>query len=112
YLLVNPGGPGASGLDMARSAASYFPSELLDQFDIVGWDPRGVGASAPAECQANLDPGFHLDYSPDNAAEEKKLEKVNHATVTQCQKHSKGLLPRLSSKNPARDMDRIRAGLG
>jgi pimeloyl-ACP methyl ester carboxylesterase len=112
YVVVNPGGPGASGLEMVDHASLYFPKKFLDQFDVVGWDPRGVGKSAPVECQRDLDSVFHVDYSPDTRAEQKKVEAVNKATVKQCVKHSHGVLPYVSSKNTARDMDRIRAALG
>ena len=46
-LLVNPGGPGAPGTSLAQNAAYYFSKDLMTQFDIVGWDPRGTGASTP-----------------------------------------------------------------
>ena len=47
-LLVNPGGPGFGGTTVAEQAEWYFSTELLEQFDVVGWDPRGTGASTPA----------------------------------------------------------------
>ncbi|MEV6494794.1 alpha/beta hydrolase, partial [Actinoplanes sp. NPDC051633] len=46
-LIVNPGGPGGSGVDMALNAASFFSSQIRARFDIVGFDPRGIGRSAP-----------------------------------------------------------------
>src|SRR4051812_48484508 len=57
-LLTNPGGPGGSGVDFLRSARSVFRSDVLDHFDIISWDPRGVGGSAPVQCTPNLD-GFY-----------------------------------------------------
>ena len=47
-LIFNPGGPGGSGLDSAASVFADLPSEILDRFDLVTWDPRGVGESVPA----------------------------------------------------------------
>jgi hypothetical protein len=49
-LLVNPGGPGASGADAAISLALTMPTDVLQRFDLVGFDPRGVGLSTPVEC--------------------------------------------------------------
>ena len=49
-LVINPGGPGASGADAAISLALSLPEEIMTRFDIVGFDPRGVGLSTPIEC--------------------------------------------------------------
>ena len=53
-LVVNPGGPGGSGVEYASNAASYFGSEVRQAFDIVGFDPRGVGRSAGIDGRAQL----------------------------------------------------------
>jgi len=57
-LLTNPGGPGASGVDFASQATNAFDAKVLDHFDIVSWDPRGVSRSAPVNCLDNLDAFF------------------------------------------------------
>lgn len=111
-LLVNPGGPGASGVDFVQGASSQFPARLLKNFDIVGWDPRGTGKSAPVRCAKNLDPVFHLDYSPDNPQEVTALVDGTKKLIASCQKASGSILPYVSSLNTARDMDRIREALG
>ena len=49
-LIVNPGGPGGSGVDYAYNAEYIFDPDVLDRFDIVGFDPRGVDRSAPIKC--------------------------------------------------------------
>ncbi|MFN8037554.1 MAG: alpha/beta hydrolase [Acidimicrobiia bacterium] len=111
-LLVNPGGPGGSGLELVENASLQFPRRLLQTFDIVGWDPRGTGKSAPVRCTPKLDPVFHLDYSPDTPAEVDALAARTKQLVASCVKNSGKLLPHVSSLNTAQDMDRIRAALG
>src|SRR5262245_30752961 len=49
-LVLNPGGPGASGIDLAWSLTPLFPDDLLEHFDLVGFDPRGVGRSTAVDC--------------------------------------------------------------
>jgi pimeloyl-ACP methyl ester carboxylesterase len=111
-LLVNPGGPGASGVDFARGAADTFPSEIRDRFDIVGWDPRGVGKSSPVKCSDNLDDYYDLDFAPQTDAERTALVAGVQKLVDSCEADSGKLLPYLSSEYTARDMDRIRAAVG
>ena len=75
-LLVNPGGPGASGADFVReNATAIFSRDLQERFDIVGFDPRGVGASTAVECvdDATLDRLNGNDPTPDDAAEREAL---------------------------------------
>ena len=70
-LMVNPGGPGGSGVDYAASGALTFGEELSRYFDIVGFDPRGVGKSTPLECGGTeqTDEFLGSDPDPDNPAE-------------------------------------------
>ena len=70
-LVVNPGGPGGSGVDYASNASSYFGPELQQAFDVVGFDPRGVGRSTPLDCltDAQLDTFVAADPDPDTDAE-------------------------------------------
>lgn len=65
-LLINPGGPGFGGSDYALFATQVFDRDLLDHFDIVGWDPRGTGESEPAiDCIDDFDPYFNaVDLTP------------------------------------------------
>ena len=75
-LLVNPGGPGASGQTFARQLVRGLSSELLDRFDIIGWDPRGVGSSRPVRClasTADYDRYYAADPVPDSPAERQVL---------------------------------------
>ena len=70
-LVVNPGGPGGSGVEYAAGGSSYFGKALLRSFDIVGLDPRGVGESSPVECvgDTRLDAFLASDPDPDSRAE-------------------------------------------
>ena len=74
-LLVNPGGPGFGGTDFALQADKVYGKALLDHFDIIGWDPRGTGASEPKiDCIDDYDHFFATgDITPDDAAERQQL---------------------------------------
>src|SRR4051812_31658488 len=83
-LLVNPGGPGASGVDLVDYVASQLPKAITDRFDVVGWDPRGSGRSNPVDCGPDLDARFATDSSPDDAAELTALEQSAKDLVDAC----------------------------
>jgi pimeloyl-ACP methyl ester carboxylesterase len=114
-LVTNPGGPGASGVDFVRQAATTVFSEALrTRFDILGFDPRGVGASAPVACVGprELDRLIALDPTPDTAAERSALIDGTRSFVAACQANSAALLPHVGTRDAARDLDRIRAAVG
>ncbi|MGH3456571.1 MAG: alpha/beta hydrolase, partial [Nocardioidaceae bacterium] len=73
-LLVNPGGPGGSGIDYARAATRVVSAEVRRRYDIVGFDPRGVGESSPVRCRSDeeIDEFVAADGSPDEAAETRR----------------------------------------
>ncbi len=113
-LLLNPGGPGGSGIDYARSAESNISAKLRDRFDIVGFDPRGVGDSTPVTCMSgkNLDAYIGLDMSPDSPAETTAMDRGSREFAARCQEKSAKLLPHVGTVDAARDMDVLRAVLG
>ncbi|MGH9026963.1 MAG: alpha/beta fold hydrolase [Acidimicrobiia bacterium] len=111
-LLVNPGGPGASGVHFVRGATDLLPEELRVRFDIVGFDPRGTGATLPIECDFDLDDVFALDTSPDDEDERAELEETFAALAAACDERSGADLAAVSSQDTVRDMYRIRAALG
>ena len=111
-LLINPGGPGASGVQFARQFASILPDEVKSRFDIVGFDPRGSGATSPVKCEDNLDGVFSADYSPDTPAERADLATRLQQLAQSCEARSGDLLPYVSSESSVRDMDRIRQAVG
>jgi len=112
-LLVNPGGPGASGRGLAAVVAAGLEPGVAAEYNIIGFDPRGVGASVPA---LSCDPGFYAgvrpDYIPANAAAERVLVNRARTYAADCQRRYGWLLPHLTSQDSARDMDSIRAALG
>jgi pimeloyl-ACP methyl ester carboxylesterase len=111
-LLVNPGGPGAPGTDLVEQASSFFPEELLENFDIVGWDPRGTGQSTAIDCVDDLDTFFAADHSPDTNEEIAAHLDTAETIADGCEARSADLLPHLSSASTVADMDLIRAALG
>lgn len=111
-LLVNPGGPGASGVELATQADLIFGTDVLDRFDIVGFDPRGVGSSTAVECPFDLDVLFALDTTPDDDGELQELRSVSKQYADSCAAGSGSLLEHVSTLNAARDMDLIREALG
>ncbi len=112
-LLMNPGGPGESGIDFLRAAASDF-ANLNRSFDLVSWDPRGVGASAPISCMdgPQLDSLLALDPVLDDAQEKQTYIQGQKEFTSGCWHRNQDLLPFLDSKSTAQDMERIRAALG
>ena len=113
-LVVNPGGPGASAVGYLRAAWSSVPERVRERFDLVAVDPRGVGQSAPVRCAdtAGLDAYFALDPTPDDAEELAAYERGNAALARACGERNADLLPHLSTRVAAGDLDRLRASLG
>ncbi|MFK3980474.1 alpha/beta hydrolase [Micromonospora sp. NPDC050397] len=118
-LLVNPGGPGGSGVDTAvylsfGSAFGGIPADVTDRFDIVGFDPRGVARSSPVECVSdeNLDASFGYDPDPDTQAGFDGLVALNQRIGEACADRYGDELRLFSTEQAARDMDAIRAAVG
>ncbi|MEU7717133.1 alpha/beta hydrolase [Streptomyces tibetensis] len=111
-LLVNPGGPGGSGVDFAFSAPSSFSPELLARFDVVGFDPRGVARSTPVVCDEDRVMAQNALLYPDSAASFAALRKANRALGESCRDLSGPLADHMDTGSVVRDMEAIRAGLG
>ncbi|MGW2647543.1 alpha/beta hydrolase [Streptomyces sp. NPDC001393] len=112
-LLVNPGGPGGSGLSLAGFVASALPREVAAQYDVIGFDPRGVGRSSPA---LNCAPGHFRTVRPDTVPATAALERTNLARAQSfaaaCGRKYADVLPHLDTVSAARDMDAVRRALG
>ncbi|GAA3566453.1 alpha/beta hydrolase [Amycolatopsis ultiminotia] len=113
-LVVNPGGPGESGIGTPKLVQSSLPPELGSQYLIVSFDPRGVGASSPVTCgdTSGLLPAPMPPSEPANADQEQQRVAVASKIAGACAEHSAALLPHITTQNAARDMDRIRTALG
>jgi pimeloyl-ACP methyl ester carboxylesterase len=111
-LVVNPGGPGVPALDFLRQLAGALPSAVRDRFDLVSFDPRGVGASSSVHCVDDLDPLFAQDFDPSTDAERSALVDAFRTVVAGCQAHDAGLLAHVSTADTARDVDQLREALG
>jgi pimeloyl-ACP methyl ester carboxylesterase len=114
-LVINPGGPGGSGLQYALAARTgEFTQAIRDRFDIVGFDPRGVGGSVPAlRCMTGrqLDAYFAVNEAPATPAQLAAAESANQAYAQACARNARALLPYLGTSAAARDMDLLRAAL-
>ncbi|MBW8487253.1 alpha/beta hydrolase [Actinomadura parmotrematis] len=113
-LLTNPGGPGGSGVEFIRDSGRAFDEKLRARFDLVGFDPRGVGSSAPVRCLdgAGLDRYFATDSSPDDQAEVDALASVSKGFADACKAKAGAELPHVGTRDAAHDMDVLRAALG
>jgi pimeloyl-ACP methyl ester carboxylesterase len=113
-LVVNPGGPGGSGVEYAAAAPFVITRPVLQRYDIVGFDPRGVGRSAPVDCVTDKEMDAYLaaDGSPDTAAEQQALARISRSFAGGCRTRTGALLGHVSTVDAARDMDILRSALG
>ncbi|MEU4488921.1 alpha/beta hydrolase [Streptomyces purpurascens] len=115
-LLYNPGGPGGSGLRFPARVTGKNPvwANAAKAYDFVGFDPRGVGKSAPISC---VDPqefvkAPKMDPVPDSEADKLAQRKLAREYAEGCNDRSGAMLPHMTTPNTARDLDVIRAALG
>jgi pimeloyl-ACP methyl ester carboxylesterase len=112
-MMVNPGGPGFGGSSLADDAQYYFSQDLIDNFDIIAWDPRGTGESTPAvDCVDTYDEYFGLDSPPETPDEKQALIDASQAFNDKCEENSGTILPYISTKASAHDINSLRLSLG
>jgi pimeloyl-ACP methyl ester carboxylesterase len=112
-LLVNPGGPGEPGRSLAVAVAAGLSPQVAATYDIVGFDPRGVGGSVPAlSCVPSFFDEVRPDYVPAGAAAEQVLIGRAKAYAAGCEQRFGWLLPYMTTVSMARDMDQIRQAFG
>ncbi|WP_374967998.1 alpha/beta hydrolase [Terrabacter sp. BE26] len=113
-LVINPGGPGASGVEYAQYASFVFSPAVRAAYDIVGFDPRGIGASSPVRCLGNSDMDllFSADPTPDSPAERSTLLADVDGVTKRCAARGGVRAMHMSTAEVARDMDVMRVLLG
>lgn len=107
---MNPGGPGGTGLDLPLSLGEVAPREVSEGYDLIGFDPRGVGASSPITCgltdaEQPIDRPYRAESFPSDVAWARTVAE-------KCRQKAGSVLPFITTRNTARDMDTIRAVLG
>lgn len=118
-LVINPGGPGASGVDTAvflsfGPAFGGLPEEVTGRFDIVGFDPRGVERSSPVDCltDADLDAAFAAEPDPVEQEEFEAMLAYQERTADACGEKYGEMLRDYSTHQAARDLDAVRSAVG
>ena len=113
-LLINPGGPGGSGTDYVTYAEDAFGKRLMDSFDIVGFDPRGVAQSTPLDCLTDqeVDEFIAFDGTPDNDEELNASLEISINLANSCESIANNLIAHVGTQEAARDMDIIRELVG
>ncbi|MFC5850604.1 alpha/beta hydrolase [Streptomyces chlorus] len=113
-LVFNFGGPGGSGVPMLPAFAADEYLELHKRYDLVSFDPRGVGNSAGVKCLDDkaMDAWMAQDSTPDDAAEEKALTTGGSVYARACKSNSGGVLEYVGTQEAARDLDLMRQVLG
>ena len=113
-LLVNPGGPGAGGVDFAEYLSTVIDSDVRAVYDIVGFDPRGVGQSAPVTCLTDKQilRWNRTDITPDTARERRTLFSRADRISQGCLDRDAALARSVGTENSVRDMDILRRVLG
>lgn len=112
-LVINPGGPGVSGIEYALNAEFILNPDVLERYDIVGFDPRGIGQSTPIHClnAAEQDVLFASDPKPDNDEEFAQALVDMQSFVDKCLARTANL-EHFSTDAAAHDMELLRKGLG
>lgn len=113
-VVLNPGGPGGSGVDFVKSAGKAIAQNLKDEFDVVSFDPRGVGASAPVRCVSSAVEDTFVSYfaDPGNPSQVAQLGALNTSFSQGCLQKSGNLIAHVGTVDTARDLDVLRSAVG
>jgi pimeloyl-ACP methyl ester carboxylesterase len=112
-LFVDPGGPGGSAVDYARAARQVVSPAVLEHYDVVGVDPRGVGLSDPVKCfeDRQLDELSAVDGTPDDAAEQQQVLDEMALVGAGCKQRSAATFGHVGTADAARDLDIARSAV-
>ncbi|MCE7011476.1 alpha/beta hydrolase [Kibdelosporangium philippinense] len=113
-LLHNAGGPGGPSLHLPAIYTRIYPQEILDRYDLIGFDPRGVGYSTPVTCGRPMEgypPDLYFPFPSTDGSIARNIE-FGKALSRDCELHGGDIRPHITTANTARDMDRIRSALG
>lgn len=111
-MLLNPGGPGSRGLDLPLFMEIVMPQSVRDRYDLIGFDPRGIGRSAPVSCGLTQTQALELAPPIQKPQGFDATATFAEQVATGCGAVSGTHLPHITTANTARDMDRIRQALG
>jgi len=114
-ILTNPGGPGESGVQFLEANVSTFPKKLRQRFNIVSWDPRGIGASSAVSCGSvkEIEQFGSANPDPTGLTQIQDLHAFYRSFVESCQQHTpKALLDHVATIDTVHDLDVIRQALG
>lgn len=113
-LVMNPGGPGGSGVAYIRDAAAVATPAIRREFNLVSFDPRGLTRSTPLKCftDRETDTFLEVDQTPDSPVEEQALIASSRTLIDACKRADAGLMQHVSTTEVARDMDILRGLLG
>jgi len=109
-LFVNFGGPGSGTVELLPTFP--FPEAIRERFDIVAVDPRGVGGSVPLDCGVDPAELYAVDHTIEDQADVDALVGISRRYADDCASTRGDLLPHVGTRDVARDMDAVRAGMG
>ncbi|ONI88325.1 transporter, partial [Saccharothrix sp. ALI-22-I] len=110
-MVINPGGPGGSGVNFALAAAGYFSPEVQERFDIIGFDPRGVARSQPVQCSLDVlrrQPSIY----PTNQQQFDTLAAYNRELAADCRAQTGPMYDHADTGAVVKDIDALRKALG
>ena len=111
-IFTNPGGPGGSGVQALPGLAGKFGTAVRESYDIVSWDPRGIGESSPLKCPPAADAAYAKLGLPRSLDERVRFERGVRTWADACRRTSGPLFDHVDTRSNARDLDRLRELLG